>query len=115
MVIGPRSFGPVVSDQGHIQIPTLAGSPSGFNGSPRMIAQGKGRQTGRAAETFLRGAVANIDVPVIDVDRYASQRGDGIDEEESAMFTAELGDRFKRLPDACRSLGLHDRHGLHRA
>src|ERR1043165_507937 len=51
---------------------------------------------------------------MVDFDRRASQRRDGVDKEEGVMFAAEGGDLLERLPDTGRSFGMHDGHGFHR-
>ena len=114
-MVGPGAFGPVVRDQGHIQVPTLARNAPGSDGGQRSVAEGEGRQPGRTAQTFLCPAIADIDVPTIDLDRCAPQRGYGINEEERVIVAAEAGDRLKRLPGAGRGFGMHDGHGFDRA
>src|SRR5262245_26017136 len=68
VVVGCGAFGPVVSDQGHVQGPTLAGGAAGSDGGQGSVAEGEGGKPRRAAQTFLRAAVANIDAPTIDLD-----------------------------------------------
>src|SRR6185295_463211 len=112
MVVRPGAFGPVVRDQGHIQVPTLAGGTPRSDGGQRTFAEGEGRQPGRTTQTFLRAAIADIDVPTIDLDGCASQRGHGIDDEECVMVPAQAGDRLKWLPGAGRSFGMDDGDGF---
>ena len=42
VVVGPGAFSPVVRDQGHIQIPTLAGAAPGLDSGQRTVAEGEG-------------------------------------------------------------------------
>src|SRR5262249_45797511 len=90
VVVGPGAFGPVVRDQGHIQVPTLTGGTPRSDGGQRTFAEGEGRYPRWTTQTFLRAAIADIDVPTINLDGCASQRGHGIDDEECVMVMAQM-------------------------
>ena len=80
----------VSPDEIQIEIPALDRCAS--RGQHLACAFGKRnrRETRWARETLLRAGVHCVDAQAIDVDRYTSERGDGVDEKQRAAKAARL-------------------------
>ena len=78
----------------------------------RARAESHRRQPRRRADAFLRAAVAGVDLPSVDLQRHASERGHRVDHHQRAVRVRQLRDFLDRLMNSGRSLGVHDRHQL---
>ena len=77
----------------------------------RTLPQTDGSQTRRSAQTFLAGAVANVDVPIVHADVMASQGGDRIYDHQSVVLVSQLNGLGQRRE--CTRGGLRVDHSDH--
>src|SRR5207302_3903451 len=59
-----------------------------------------------------RAGGAEVDPPVVDAHRDASQRHDGVNDQERVMRAADPSDLVERLQHPGRGLAVDDRHDL---
>ena len=90
---------PVLVQQGNVQIPVGHLALTGCHLGLSTGAHGEGSETGRAAQALLAAAVGEIDFPLIDVERNAPQRGDGVEQQKAIMLPAEVADALHGLAD----------------
>ena len=104
---------PVLEQQPQVQVPASGLLGPVRNGLEASRADGDGRHAGRRAKALLRRAVREIDVDVVEVDRRATQGGDGVDEEEGIVVVGQLGEAVERLEHTCGGLRVDRRQQLH--
>ena len=78
----------------------------------RALAEGDGRQAGRAAQAFLRAAVAGVDAPVVHAQVVAAEAGDGVHDEQGAAGVDEVGQAGEGLMRAGAGFGMDDAEEL---
>ena len=67
-----------------IEIPGLHRRRAFLQASPGARRNGERRKSRRAAQTLLRSRVDRVDVPGVDFDGNATQRRDGVDNQQRA-------------------------------
>ena len=81
---------PVGLEEAEVEVPTVAGHLTGFNGIPGAGRHGERGHAGRRAQALLGARVDGIGAPRIDSDGDAAEGSDAIDQEECAGFVREL-------------------------
>ena len=90
---------PVLVQQGDVQIPVGNLALTRCHLGLGTGTHGEGSETRRAAQALLAAAVGEIDFPLIDVERNAPQRGDGVEQQKAIMLPAEVADALHGLAD----------------
>ena len=101
---------PVFLDHRQIEIPALHFGLAVANHFDGPFVERHRRQARRAAETFLRAAVAGIDAQLVDPHRRAAERSDGVDQQQTRRFhEPSLAISSSGCKHAGRSLRVHHR------
>ena len=78
----------------------------GSSRSTGPLAHRDGRQAGRHAQALLGAGVGDVDVPGVDLDGDAAERGDAVDEQQGVALA--LAEGLDVVADAGRRLGVDD-------
>ncbi len=65
-------------------------------------------QPRRTAQAFLRAGVNRVDLPGVNLDRDAAERGDGVERDQRAGIVGDLGNLLDRLPGTRGRLRVDD-------
>jgi hypothetical protein len=87
---------PVAGQQVHVEIPALHLRLALRRGFERARTEGYWRESGRAAQAFLRAAVNGVDAPLVESHWATAQRSDGVEEHERPGVADELRNLFHR-------------------
>src|SRR5262245_33321576 len=72
----------VVGDQRKVEVPRLCRRRTRSDALDGAGREADRRETRWDAEAFLRAGVDRVDAPRVDLDRYAAERRDGVDDEQ---------------------------------
>ena len=103
---------PVLLDEREVEVPRGARRLALAYRFHRARAESHRRQPRRRTDSFLRAAVAGVNLPAVDLQRHASERRHSVGHHQRAVRVRHLRDFLDRLMNSGRSLGVHDRHQL---
>src|SRR5881396_374261 len=92
---------PVSSEQIQVKIPALDFTLAARGDFERARAERHRRQSGWAAQTFLRAAVNGVHLPFINLYRTSAKRGDRVEQKQSAGVMRQ----DRNLFDGCQRAG----------
>src|SRR6266568_1391916 len=88
---------PVLLHGRHVEVPALALRLAAVDHVNGSVAERDWGEARRAAEAFLRATVDRVDLPLIDFQRRAAERGDGVNQQQRVELVAKRAELINGL------------------